>query len=72
MPLPRAVLLATTLFLPMPASAQQSPCGLFDAAELGDSFAVIAQRCGVSMETLSSANPGVDGAARLPVNPDRG
>ncbi len=45
------------------ASAQAAGCGLFEAVEPGDTFAVISQRCGVPVDTLVAANPGIDAAA---------
>lgn len=43
--------------------AAQTACGLFEAVEPGDTLTGIAERCGVPLETLVAANPGVDAAA---------
>lgn len=45
------------------AALAQSPCGLFEAVEPGDTFELVAQRCGIAVETLIAANPGIDAAA---------
>ncbi len=56
------VLLSAGALMPGAAPAQTA-CGLFEAVEPGDTFEKISKRCGVPMETLLAANPGVDSAA---------
>lgn len=57
-----AAALCVSFLYALPAAAQSS-CGLFEAVEPGDTFTTISERCGVAVETLIAANPGVDAAA---------
>lgn len=44
---------------PAQAQTQTGPCGLFEAVEPGDTLDTVAARCGVTVELLRRANPGV-------------
>lgn len=55
-------LAAATALSVMPAAAQEA-CGPTVAVQAGDTLSAIAERCGLSVDAVVAANPGVDPAA---------
>lgn len=54
-----ALALAAGLAAAPAAADGASPCGARTAVRQGESLADVAQRCGVNVETLKQANPGI-------------
>lgn len=63
-----SIAVAWALALPLSAGAEQAQeCGASYTVEQGDSLAVIAKRCGSSIEALITANPDLKDPARISI-----